>query len=76
MTVKVKSTNPESQGAFVVINAADFDETKHELYIEEVVAPAKEPVAPVDTNPIVPPADAAPVDPEVVAPAAPQPWAK
>lgn len=33
-TIKIKSTHPESQGAFVVINEADFDAEKHELYVE------------------------------------------
>lgn len=31
-TIRVKSTHPESQGAFVEINEADFDKSKHELY--------------------------------------------
>lgn len=34
-TVKVKSTDPESQGPFVVINAADFDEAVHKLHEPE-----------------------------------------
>jgi hypothetical protein len=34
-TVKIKSTHPESQGAYVDINESDFDPEKgHELYVE------------------------------------------
>lgn len=33
-TIKIKSTHPESQGEFVVINAADFKEGEHDLYVE------------------------------------------
>jgi len=32
--VKIKSTHPETQGAFVEINETDFDAEKHELYVE------------------------------------------
>lgn len=34
-TIKVKSTDPASQGPFVVINAADFDADKHEPFDQE-----------------------------------------
>ena len=40
-TIKIKSTHPESQGDFVVINADDFDEKKHVKYEE----PKGKPVA-------------------------------
>jgi hypothetical protein len=42
-TVKIKSTHQPSQGDFVVINAADFDEAKgHVLYsIDEKPKKAK-----------------------------------
>ena len=30
----IKSTHPESQGDFVVIEDADFNPDKHEVYIE------------------------------------------
>ena len=33
-TIKIKSTHPESQGPFVVINEADYDPRVHELYVE------------------------------------------
>lgn len=33
-TVKIKSTNFESQGAFVIINEEDYDPAKHTLYVE------------------------------------------
>lgn len=33
--VRVVSTHPPSQGAFVEINAADFDPLKHTLYSED-----------------------------------------
>lgn len=32
--VKIKSTDKESQGDFVIINKDDFDDKKHELYVE------------------------------------------
>ncbi|HEX8610144.1 MAG TPA: hypothetical protein VF800_02555 [Telluria sp.] len=32
MTFKIKSTDPRSQGPFVVINRADFNPQVHELY--------------------------------------------
>lgn len=43
-TVKIKSSYP-SQGEFVEINATDFDETIHELFVEgdESPKPAKAP---------------------------------
>lgn len=31
-TVKIHSTHPASQGAFVIIDKADFDTDKHELF--------------------------------------------
>lgn len=31
-TVKIKPNNEKSQGEFVIINASDFDEEKHELF--------------------------------------------
>lgn len=34
-TVKIKSSDPKTQGDFVEINASDFDETKHELFADE-----------------------------------------
>lgn len=41
-TIKIKSTDPESQGDFVVIEKADFDVTVHEEYDENApAAPAK-----------------------------------
>ena len=39
-TVKVKSTHPETQGAFVEINEEDFNEAIHELYVESSEEPA------------------------------------
>lgn len=33
-TVRIKSSDPKSQGAFVEINETDFDSKKHELYVE------------------------------------------
>jgi len=39
-TVKVKSTHPETQGAFVEINEEDFNEAVHELYVEGSEEPA------------------------------------
>lgn len=40
-TVKVKASDPE-QGAFVIINEADFDPAVHELYVEPTeAAPAE-----------------------------------
>lgn len=33
-TVRVVSTHPPSQGAFVEINESDFDETIHTLYVD------------------------------------------
>ncbi|NHZ94558.1 hypothetical protein [Massilia sp. CCM 8734] len=32
MTFKIKSTDPRSQGAFVIINRTDFNPQMHELY--------------------------------------------
>jgi hypothetical protein len=32
--LKIKSTHPESQGPYVLIDAHDFDEKVHELYDE------------------------------------------
>jgi hypothetical protein len=32
--IKVKSTHPESQGPFVLMDEADFDAKKHKLYVE------------------------------------------
>lgn len=34
-TVKIKSSDPKTQGDFVEINATDFDKTKHELFVEK-----------------------------------------
>ena len=34
-TLKIKSTHPESQGAFVVINEEDFDPEIHELFEDD-----------------------------------------
>lgn len=31
-TVKIKSTHPETQGEYVVINAESFNHEKHELF--------------------------------------------
>lgn len=40
--LRVKSTHPESQGAFVEIEDEDFDDEVHELYVEhDPDAPAK-----------------------------------
>jgi len=49
--VRIKSTHPESQGAFVEVNESDFDPEKHELYI----APAEGPLAPPLPPPPPPP---------------------
>lgn len=54
LTVMIKSTHPESQGAFVEINASAFDPAKHERYI------APPPAAP---SPVLPPPPPGPVDP-------------
>lgn len=42
-TVKVKSTAPEEQGPYVIINEADFNPDVHELYDEatEAAKPTK-----------------------------------
>lgn len=32
--IKVKSTHPESQGPYVLLDEEDFDKEKHELYVE------------------------------------------
>lgn len=45
--IKVKSTHPESQGAFVLIEEETFDKSVHKLYVEgevevEVVKEVKE----------------------------------
>ena len=37
MLTRIKSTHPESQGPFVLINPQDFDPSKHELFVEEDV---------------------------------------
>jgi hypothetical protein len=55
-TLKVKSTDPESQGPFVLINAADFDEAVHKLHEPE---PEPEPKAAKAKK-----AAAAPAEPE------------
>lgn len=34
-TVKIKSTDPKSQGDYVIINESEFDSKKHELFEEE-----------------------------------------
>jgi hypothetical protein len=39
-TVQIKSSDPESQGPFVVINEEDFDAEKHELLVDGEAAPA------------------------------------
>lgn len=39
-TLKIKSTNPETQGDFIIINAEDFDPSIHELF-EQQEASAK-----------------------------------
>ena len=36
---KIKSTDPETQGAFVEINTSNFDPEKHELYVEPAAEP-------------------------------------
>lgn len=41
-TIKVKATNPESQGPYVVIDASEFVEGTHEHYVEPAPAPAPE----------------------------------
>lgn len=33
-TVKIKSSNPATQGDFIIINKDDFDDKVHELYVE------------------------------------------
>ena len=33
-TVRIVSTDPATQGPFVEINATDFDEAVHKLYVE------------------------------------------
>lgn len=38
MTIKIKSTDERTQGAFVVINLRDFDSTKHEPFDEDARA--------------------------------------
>jgi hypothetical protein len=40
-TIKIKSTHPESQGDFVVIEEADFVEGQHEHYLTPAEAAAK-----------------------------------
>lgn len=40
-TVRVVSTDPETQGPFVVINAAEFDPDVHTKYEPDTPAPAE-----------------------------------
>lgn len=42
-TIKIKSSDPKTQGDFVEINESDFDPKKHELFVEGS-APAPKPV--------------------------------
>lgn len=49
-TVKVVSTDPASQGPFVIINEADFDEAVHELYTAATDAPKKRSAKPTPTT--------------------------
>lgn len=44
-TVKIKSTDVETQGDYVEINETDFDAEKHELYVEPVPASLAEAAA-------------------------------
>lgn len=37
-TIQIKSTDEASQGTFVIINKADFDASKHELFGAEPAA--------------------------------------
>lgn len=39
--IKVKSTHPESQGPFVLLESEDFKEGEHELYEEKPADPVK-----------------------------------
>ncbi len=39
--MKIKSTHPESQGDFVIIDDEDFDPEKHEKYEQEEEKPRK-----------------------------------
>lgn len=56
--LKIKSTNPASQGEFVIINEEDFDASKHELYgavskpVEVVKAEAPVVEQPVADQPV------------------------
>lgn len=60
--IRVKSTNPASQGDFVEINATDFNPDVYERYDDAPPADVPAPVAP-PVPPVLPPA------PEVPAPA-------
>lgn len=45
--VRIKSTHPKSQGAFVEINETDFDPKKHQLYKAADAGDMPPPPAPV-----------------------------
>lgn len=56
-TVRIKPSHP-SQGAFVEINATDFDPAKHEMYAAIVAdIPPPPPMAPAPPSPVDPLAD-------------------
>lgn len=40
-TMKVKSSDPESQGPFVLIEEDEYDPTKHELYEADAAPKAR-----------------------------------
>lgn len=42
--IKIKSTDPESQGPYVIIEAEDFDAAKHEHYVESDLPAVDTPV--------------------------------
>jgi pyruvate/2-oxoglutarate dehydrogenase complex dihydrolipoamide acyltransferase (E2) component len=48
-TVKIKSSDPKTQGDFIEINQSDYDSKKHELY-EESDVPAPKPVKAAKIN--------------------------
>lgn len=52
-TVRVKSDHPEHDG-YLVINASDFDPTKHERVAEPVAPPPGPPVPPPPPGPVSP----------------------
>lgn len=51
-TVQIKSTEPELQGPYIVINESDFDPAKHERY---VAPPAAASLPPPPAPPALPP---------------------